>query len=139
MLKRDYLPPRIYQMIKFRNIVSGLAAAALANSAAAGALGPDGLDTAPACGEKSTKLEAAKKVGNDVPTGLTASNKNWRMEILADPKGGSWILVGESLKVRAQKGVVCELNSDIMGFPADINQEVSTKPTSLRCRPIKPS
>ncbi len=45
------------------------------------------------------------------------------MKILADSQDGSWTLIGESLKPGAQKGIICNLNSDIMGFPSDIAQE----------------
>jgi hypothetical protein len=114
-------------MIKFKNMIASLAVAASAGVASAGSLGQDGLDTAPSCSAKTTALESLSKVDNDTPTGIMASTKDWKMEILADPQDGSWTLVGESLKVGAQKNILCVLNTDIMGFPNEIAQEAFYK------------
>jgi hypothetical protein len=114
-------------MIKFKNIIAGLAVAAFAGVASAGDLGTDGLDTAPSCAERTNTLQSIKKITNDAPTGITAVSKQWKMELLADTQDGSWSLIGESLKPGAQKGIACSLNSDIMGFPNDIAQEVFYK------------
>ena len=114
-------------MIKSKQMMAGLAVAALAEIASAGSLDPDGLDTAPSCSAKITALESLRKVDNDTPTGITASNKDWKMEILADPQDGSWTLVGESLKAGAQKNILCVLNTDIMGFSNEIAQEAFYK------------
>ncbi len=108
-------------MMSFKNIVTGFAVASFASIASAGALGSDGIDTAPVCIPKDNLVKLIKANDNDLPTGLLGSNKAWKMELYADPSDGSWSLVGE--KLNDKTGKACRLNSDVMGFPADIQSE----------------
>lgn len=110
-------------MIKFKNMVDGLAVASFVGTASAGALGSDELDTAPTCHKKDFLVKSMQEEDNDTPTGLRASNRDWKLEIYADSADGSWTVVGESLKDAGKSGKICRLNANFMGFPNEIHKE----------------
>jgi len=60
-----------------------------------------GLRLSPIC---AFTTNATKIVAQQLPTGITASNDKWEMELYENAESGSWTLIGKSTATRAPPG-----------------------------------
>ncbi|MGX1018173.1 hypothetical protein AB7M33_000849 [Pseudomonas sp. Y3 TE3536] len=70
---------------------------------------PEGFLKEPSCGFHTSVKKSLVVFLAEAPTGITAVNDAWDMEIFSDPADGSWTLVGKSRNPEEQSSQLCRL------------------------------
>ena len=65
----------------------------------------------PVCDYGFRVKSALVNIAKQVPTGLTATNAQWEMEVFNNPESKSWTLVGKSRAGDANPSKLCRISS----------------------------
>lgn len=79
------------------------------NALSTPAFANDELSQKPSCDMNFLVTDSLRDHAGVVPTGEKASNKQWDMEIYANPKTGTWVLLGKSKDPKADSEELCYL------------------------------
>ena len=70
-----------------------------------------GLYKEPVCDYGFRVKSALVNIAKQLPTGVTATNAQWEMEVFNNPDSKSWTLVGKSRAADANPSKLCRLSS----------------------------